>query len=372
MRVGIIADRLDRPLTGIGNYVQNILHEFSQMSTNIAFNTIRYKKSEEFDNINEIILANPFEGLMKKSYYPWHLYMQLSLRMKPVDLDVLHCPESASIFTQIPDTKKIITVYDTTPVLFPETFTKGTLLRYKILFSKSISSSDMVISISNSTKQDLIRYFHVPEDKITVIHLAADDCYQVLPHSAIQIFRDRYKLDYPFILYVGTLEPRKNLSTVIKAFYQLKKEGLKHKLVIAGGKGWKYNTIFQLVSDLNLEKDVCFTGYVPKNDLPALYNAADVFVYPSLYEGFGLPPLEAMACGCPVITSNTSSLPEVVGDAGIMINPHDYEKLAEAIDSVLSGVELKKQLSKMGQARAAEFSWKRCAKETCKVYNDLI
>jgi len=232
--------------------------------------------------------------------------------------------------------------------------------------------ADQIIAISNSTKQDLIRYFQVPEEKITVTHLAADECFQPLPFDKVQVFREKYGLDFPFILYVGTLEPRKNLPTLIKAFYYLKKKNIHHKLVIAGGKGWKYDPIFQTISDLNLIKDIHFTGYVPKEDLPLLYNAADAFVYPSLYEGFGLPPLEAMACGCPVITSNTSSLPEVVGDAGIMINPCDYDKLAEAIDNIISDTDLKIQFSKMGQVRAAQFSWNKCAEETLKIYNDLI
>jgi glycosyltransferase involved in cell wall biosynthesis len=372
MQVGFIADRVNRPLTGIGSYVDHLLSEYSRMDTGLTLNTINYKKNERLHNINEIIITNPFENLMKKAYYPWHFYIQFALWRNPMNLDVLHCPESASLYMGIPDIKKIITVYDVTPLLFPKSFTKGTLLRYKILFSKSINLADRVIAISNSTKQDLIRYFQVPEDKITVTHLAADECFRPLPSNNIQRFRDKYRLDFPFILYVGTLEPRKNLPTLIKAFYYLKKKNISHKLVIAGGKGWKYDSIFQMISNLNLMKDIHFTGYVPKEDLPLLYNAADAFVYPSLYEGFGLPPLEAMACGCPVITSNTSSLPEVVGDAGITINPCDYDKLAETVDNVISDSELKIQLSKMGQARAAEFSWKKCADKTLKIYNSRI
>ena len=137
--------------------------------------------------------------------------------------------------------------------------------------------------------------------------------------------KSEYKIDTPFILFVGTLEKRKNVPTLLKSFYKLKKCKIEHKLVIVGGKGWKYTKIFDLIEEFNLKGDVIFTDYVSDEYLVKFYNAADLFVYPSLYEGFGLPPLEAMACGCPVITSNTSSLPEVVGDAGIMIDPNDID-----------------------------------------------
>jgi glycosyltransferase involved in cell wall biosynthesis len=141
-----------------------------------------------------------------------------------------------------------------------------------------------------------------------------------------------------------------------------------YKLVIVGGKGWKYDDIFRNIEALNLQEDVIFTGYVPKEDLVKFYNLADLFVYPSLYEGFGLPPLEAMACGCPVITSNTSSLPEVVGDAGIMVNPYDVNELVKVMYEVLTNEGLKKELSKKGLERAKLFDWKKTAEETWKAY----
>lgn len=218
---------------------------------------------------------------------------------------------------------------------------------------------------------DIIRYFKIPENKIKVIYLGVDEDYKPLSETEIRKVRQKYHLNYPFILYVGSLISHKNIPTLIKAFYKLKKYGLPHKLVITGKRGWKYKNIFEIISKLNLQKDVVFTGYVQREDLPALYNAADLFVYPSLYEGFGLPPLEAMACGTPVITSNTSSLPEVVGNAGIMVDPYDIDGLAKAMYEVLTNEGLRAELRKRGLERAKMFSWKKTAEETLNVYKGI-
>jgi len=168
------------------------------------------------------------------------------------------------------------------------------------------------------------------------------------------------------------LEKRKNIPTLIKAFYESKRRRTNHKLVIVGKKGWKYDDIFETIDALNLKNEVIFTGYVPKEDLVKFYNTADLFVYPSVYEGFGLPPLEAMACGCPVITSNISSLPEVVGNAGITVNPYDVEELVEAMYRVLNDEDLRKELSKKGLERSKLFSWRKTAEETWKVYEEVF
>jgi glycosyltransferase involved in cell wall biosynthesis len=226
----------------------------------------------------------------------------------------------------------------------------------------------MIISISHHTKYDMLKHFKIPEDKIKVIHLAANECYKPLKEDEIYKINEKYSLNHPYILYVGGLEPKKNIPTLLKAFYKLKKHDVNHKLVITGEKRWNYKSIFETIDKLNLQKEVIFTGYIPDEDLPALYNAADLFVYPSLYEGFGLPPLEAMACGTPVITSNTSSLPEVVGDAGIMVNPYDIDELTNKMYKVLTNEGLTEELSKKGLERAKLFSWKKCAEETLNTY----
>jgi glycosyltransferase involved in cell wall biosynthesis len=181
---------------------------------------------------------------------------------------------------------------------------------------------------------------------------------------------EKYQIKRDFILYVGTLEPRKNLKGIIQAYnYSRAKDDF--LLVLAGGKGWKYKHIFRLVNQLKLQDRVVFCGYMPDSDLPALYNSASVFVYPSFYEGFGLPPLEAMACGTPVIVSDTTSLPEVTGDAGIYVDPFDIEQISVSIDTVLSDVKLCRTLRERGLMRAKLFSWEKTARETIKLYKRL-
>ena len=201
--------------------------------------------------------------------------------------------------------------------------------------------------------------------------LHAGDLFGIKLNKTFSILNN-YGINEPGILYVGGLEPRKNVDGIITSFYKLKTRGVIHKLVIVSAtKGHYYDKILRMIKKLKLEKEVIFTGYVQPDDLPKVYNAADLFVFPSFYEGFGLPPLEAMACGCPVITSNTSSLPEVVGDAGIMVDPHHAEGLADAMHKVLNNDGLKQDMIKRGLKRAKMFSWEKAAKKTLKIYNLL-
>ncbi|AEF97057.1 glycosyltransferase family 4 protein [Methanotorris igneus] len=370
MKIGIISDRLNRPLTGIGNYVYNLINELSKIDKGRIY-LINYKENNLFPELNKIIIKNPFEKFPKKPFYFWHLYLNYYLNRKKLDLDIIHSPENIPIFVKLKYQKKIITVHDIIPYIFPKTSIKLNYYRYKYIFPLILKTTDKIITDSYHTKKDLIKHFKIPEDKIKVIHLAANENYKPLKEEEINKIKRKYNLNYPVILYVGALSANKNIPTLLKAFYKLKKQGIKHKLVITGEKRWKYKSIFETIEKLNLQKDVIFTGYVPDEDLPALYNAADLFVYPSLYEGFGLPPLEAMACGTPVITSNTSSLPEVVGDAGIMVNPYDVDELANKMYNVLTNDGLREELSKKGLERAKLFSWKKCAEEHLKVYEEV-
>jgi glycosyltransferase involved in cell wall biosynthesis len=369
MKVGIITDRLERPLTGIGNYIYNLVDGFAKIGKEQDIVCISYAQNESFPKTAQLVIPNPLRNYFKKGYILWHLYMPLCLKISKTNpVEIIHSPENGSLFFKVKPIRQVITVHDVISTIYPESFTAATTIRYKLFFSRTLKSADKIIADSENTKNDLMRYYHVPDDKIKVIPLGVEKRFCRLNPEAVEDIRRRYHLDFPFILYTGTLEPRKNLPALIKAFSVIKLKHHHYKLVIAGMKGWKYQGIFDQVTALDLEKDVVFTGYVPDEDLPALYNAAEVFVYPSFYEGFGLPPLEAMACGCPVITSNTSSLPEVVGNAGIMIDPNDHDELVQAIDSVLSDLTLKEKLRELGQERAKEFSWEKCATETWSVY----
>jgi glycosyltransferase involved in cell wall biosynthesis len=210
----------------------------------------------------------------------------------------------------------------------------------------------------------------VPEDKITVVYEAASPIFRPVDREiARQQVRDRHGIDGPFVLFVSTIEPRKNVPTLLRAVWQLMdcyKEDV--HLVLAGGKGWLFEDAFAVVEDLELDSRVHFVGRVSSEDLLYLYNAAELLAHPAFYEGFGLPPLEAMACGLPVVVSNVASLPEVVGDAGLLIDPHDVDELTVAMWRVLNDDGLSQEMREKGLRQAAQFSWERAARETLEIY----
>lgn len=280
-------------------------------------------------------------------------------------LNILHLPV---YFKDIPFLKKgknIVTIHDIVPLFSPDMCMDGVSEYFNRLKSDS-SGFDMFIAVSANTKKDIINYLNIQEDKIRVIYEAPDERYR--PIRDLSGFRAKYGLN-KFVLFVGTLEPRKNIPNLIKAFAMLKRTD--YQLVIAGKKGWKYADIFKLVEDRGLNDRIRFIGYIGDEELPELYSAADLFVYPSLYEGFGLPPLEAMACGTPVIVSNRSSLPEVVGDAGILVDPEEIDDIAGAMERLLQKTSLREELSGRGLQQAGKFSWQRCARETMSLYKEI-
>ena len=372
MNLGILSWIIDSQRTGVYNYLYYLLKNMIEMGKSHEMFLIHDKKTNDplYKAANDVIIPKiPF----KLTYA-----IGLPYITRKTKIDILHVP--AHGYSQImpfflnSNVKKILTIHDLTPLLFPETHTKKTLQWWVSSLNLIKSRTDVIIADSLNTKNDCINYLNIPNEKIKVIPLAADSIYRPSKHKE-EIREDlekRYGIKFPFILSVGTLEKRKNIPNLIKAFNQLKERGTNHKLVIIGSNGWKYRDIFNTANELNLEKDVLFTGYIPNEDLVKFYNAADLFVYPSIYEGFGLPPLEAMACGCPVITSNSSSLPEVVGNAGITVDPHDYDALADKMYQILTNDSLRSKLHNKSLKRAKMFSWEKTARETWKVYEEVL
>lgn len=288
------------------------------------------------------------------------------------DIDIFH-HASHRMSPPSKKTRLVVTIFDLTPIKHPTYHTKGMISRYISDFPHLLKNADKVIAISNCTKNDIIEHFDIAEERVQVTPLAANDDYkQISDKHAIDKIKGIYDIDKDYILFVGTLEPRKNLVNLLKA-YCILPDYLKrdYALVLCGKKGWYYEEIFETVRELKLENKVIFTGYVPDKDIPLLMNGAAVFVYPSFYEGFGLPPLEAMACGTPVISTNVSSIPEVVGDAGILVSPTDVEELSDAMLRVLDNETLKAQLSEKGLKQASKFSWRATAEKTMEVYNEV-
>ena len=269
--------------------------------------------------------------------------------------------------------RTVVTVYDLSFLRFPETFNRSNRIYLSQFTPPSLRRADRVITISEETRRDVIELCGVPPERVTAILLAADERFEPAAPDDVTAFRARHDLPDRSVLYQGTLQPRKNVETLVRAYARLRDQGSDdHILVLAGPRGWQYESIFELTRQLGLADSVRFPGFVPDDDLPLWYSSATVFAYPSVYEGFGLPLLEAMACGAPVVSSNASSLPEVVGDAGVLVDPSDVEGLCSALRQLLEDEPRRQALATAGRARAQTFSWRRTASETVQVYREVL
>lgn len=271
--------------------------------------------------------------------------------------------------------KKIAIVYDMAYKAYPETVRKRTRRLLDIALKKSCKRADHIITISQFSKSEIIKYLNIPEEKITIMPCGVDTTlyHDNYMEEDIQKVLNKYRIQGEYLLYLGTLEPRKNIVRLIKAYAKLKeKESSTPKLVLAGRKGWMFDDIFQIVELLNLVDDVIFTGYVDAEDAPLLIKGAMVFLFPSIYEGFGMPPLEAMACGTPVLTSNTSSLPEVVGDAGILVDPFSIESIQNGMEKLINDNKLRVELAYRGIQRSIRFTWNESVNVLYKVFQDQL
>lgn len=270
--------------------------------------------------------------------------------------------------------KTVTVVHDMTYKAFPETVHQVTKRNLEKHLKTSCDRADKIVTVSEFSKQEIRNYLNIPEDKIIVMPNGIDENLYHVNYTKEQCLKvlKKYKIEQPYLLYLGTLEPRKNIERLIRAYGMIKDRKTDiPKLVIAGKKGWMFEAIFQTVHDLKLENEIIFTDYVEEKEVPLLMKAAELFIFPSLYEGFGLPPLEAMACGTAVISSNTSSLPEVIGDAGILIDPFKEEEIAQAIEELLTNEQLRIQLEEKGKKRAACYSWENSTKVLEKLIHCL-
>jgi glycosyltransferase involved in cell wall biosynthesis len=268
--------------------------------------------------------------------------------------------------------KVIVAIHDLSFIHYSQ-YTSPPNLRYMTRFvPKSIKRADHIITISESSRRDIIDYYKVSPDKVSIVVPAIDPAvYHPQSQATITRIRKKYKLPEKYILYAGNLEPRKNIEGLLKAYESLDKNVHdQFALVLVGGKGWLDDRIHAEIQRLQ-DHNIVLTGYVPDEDMPALYSGAAVFTFPSFFEGFGMPPLEAMACGTPVITSNTSSLPEVVGDAALLIDPYNIKTIAEALTTVLTNKVAAQRLSKLGLAQAKKFSWDKSAHDFMAVVDKV-
>jgi glycosyltransferase involved in cell wall biosynthesis len=370
MRIGIDATALPARPVGAGNYIIELIRHLELL--NGADEFVVFAQPHGRDLID--VPARPgFEWVMIPERHPaqrliWEQtgFPRLVARAR---LDLLHSLHYTRPM-RLP-CASVVTFHDMTFFLFPRLHTLSKRLYFPQAIRLSARKADALIADSESTRQDTIRLLGIPPTRIHTVPLGVSPAFHPVHEAgSLEAVRLRYSLPEHFILYVGLVEPRKNLPMLLRAYQRLQGSGAP-ALVIVGRSGWGVEQVFKLVEALAIQEKVHFSGYIPAEDLPIVYNLADVFVYPSLYEGFGLPPLEAMACGTPVITTAVSSLPEHVGDAGILIPPQDEEALFQALVKVLQDPDLRGELSRKGPERAAQYSWNRTAQETLNVYRQV-
>jgi glycosyltransferase involved in cell wall biosynthesis len=316
-----------------------------------------------FPQAREIVLSgkNPLARLWRE-----HVMLPLACRREQVDL--LHCPKSAIPFWSPCPT--VVTLHDLIPLRHPETEKFAARLYWRLQIPIAARRSSFIITDSEHARAEIIADFQIAPERIKAIMLGFNPAMLEWrePADAAAV-RLKYGLPLGYILYVGTIQPRKNIDTLIEAYYRLTQQRKEMpKLVIVGRKGWLYDKLFARIAELGLVDKILFTGFVSDEELPYIYDGASAFAYLSLFEGFGLPPLEAMACGVPVITSNTTSLPEVVGDAGVAVSPADVDKVAAAIARVLDDAGFATLLGQKGRERARLFSWEAAAQKTLEIY----
>lgn len=367
--------------TGIGHYTYNLIHELANKKIPIEIFTNQMLNKKRIETINISGLQNV---KLRNKIYPYKVIRRLMGSNKlyefPIDVfenksyksnSIFHATNFISMPTKY--AKQVITIHDLAFMKFPEVVEQHIYDYMMRWVPYSITKADQIIADSLQTKKDILEYFNVPEDKINVVYLAADKRFHKQDEQQIQNIREKYNLSEEYILYIGTLEPKKNLVTLIDVYYLLKgKYSIKEKLVIVGAKGWKFNSIFEKVKQLHLENDIIFMGYIADEDLPAIYSGANVFTFPSLYEGFGIPLLEAMQCEVPVVVSNTSCIPEVVDKAAMLVDPYDVEGWAENIYKIISNKILREDLITKGIEQASKFSWEKLANETLAVYEKAL
>lgn len=360
MRIGIITDALDDSSAGISVYIENLARNIIKLDKKNEYVLIHHSKNNNrvYRLTKELIV--PFKKMPFARQY--RKIIQLPKILK--DFDIVHEMTQIGPFFRKSPFKKVVTIHDLSPLIMPECHSRMDYLQHKFGLRIILKNVDKVITDSENTKRDVLKYFRINESKIKVVYAA---CRKFEDNQRTNLYA-KYGITHPYLLYIGTLEPRKNIPNIIKAFAQAKTNA---KLVIAGKKGWQYYPIFKLVKELKIESKVLFPGFIANKYLCSLYGSAEAFLFPSLYEGFGLPVIEAMANKCPVITSNVSSLPEVAGNACILVNPNSVHEIKEAIEKV-QDKNIRNDMIKKGLEQAKKFSWEKAARETIEVYEDVI
>ena len=369
MRIAIDARKLRD--YGIGTYVRNLLRHLARQDRTTEYVLLcRAEDCGLAPQLGENFRAVPEPA----AAYSFREQVSVPLDLRREGVKLFHAPHY--VLPPLTPCRSVVTIHDCIHLRFPQYLPHRMGYAYaRASLWYSTHRSGRVLTVSEASKRDILHYFRVPPEKIAVIYNAIDERFGEPPDAEeVERVRERYQLNDPFVLYAGNIKPHKNLERLIEAFHIMRRQqDAEHvKLLIIGDEISKYATLRRAVHRYKLHKHVRFFGFVPDRTLAVLYRLAGVFVFPSLYEGFGLPPLEAMASGAPVITSNVSSLPEVVGDAALLIDPHSPEAIADAMRRVLTDDALREDLRRRGLVRAREFSWERSVQRVREIYGEVL
>ncbi len=373
MRIGIDYTAAVRQGAGIGRYTRELVRALAELDRSHDYVLFAATGGQRLTDTawpsNFQMRAVPLSD--RALVILWHrLQLPLWVEFVTGRVDIFHSPDF--VLPPVRRAKTLVTVHDLSFIRYPQCADANLRAYLNKVVPRSVHRADMVLADSQSTKDDLVELLGVEPARIEVVYPGVEKRFHPIEdHALLEKVRKRYNLPPRFILGLGTLQPRKNFTRLVQAYSSLITHYPFLQLVIAGGKGWLYEEIFATVEQLSLEEKVIFPGFVADGDLPALYNLADLFVFPSLYEGFGLPPLEALACGTPVITSDASSLPEVVGEAGLMVEATDVEALAEAMKRVLEDDALRERMIAKGMKQARKFTWEQAAAKLLSLYEAL-
>ncbi len=369
MKVAFDATTLQPYKTGVGYYTEHLLRHLVGLDAGHEFVLLSNRA---------IVWSHPTPTALPvytRHRFPIRtVWMQtlLPLALRDIRPNLAHFTNS--IVPLLTDVPRVVTIHDMTLSLFPHLHPWRKQILTRPLVALAARVADAIITVSESARRDIVRLLKVPESKVHVIYEAPAPAFRpIREQRRLEEVRRRYGLAQRFILYVGTIEPRKNLPRLIEAFARLcRNNGIPHQLVLVGAHGWGYEAVFQRIESLGLRDRVRFLGYIPFEDLAPLYNLSEVFLFPSLYEGFGLPVIEAMACGTPVITSANSSFGEIAGGAVVTVDPCDVDAIAQSLKHLLDDPDLRRAVGERGLTRARRFSWQRAAERTLEVYQRVV
>jgi glycosyltransferase involved in cell wall biosynthesis len=364
MKIAIDVREANGEKTGKGFFAYGLVKELLALDRNNNYILYTDKPQGPFQEYPNVELVPIMETGIK-----WHWQVLKDVKQRRPDIYI--APTSFIVPSLAPKwLKTYVVVHDLVAFLFPKSHSKRAMIIERLTLKKALKKAAKVLVVSENTQNDLVELFNYPKSLIFEVPCAPHDLYkdELDPKESAKV-REKYNLPEKYILGVGTLEPRKNFATLIKSFVSIKRKFPEYKLVIVGKPGWKHQELKRAVKEFGLTEDVTFTGYMEDKDLHHTYNLAEVFVFPSLYEGFGIPPLEAMASGCPVVASNAASLPEVVGDAGLLIEPKNSHKIADAVIDVIENTQLRNMLIERGFYRSHKYSWSDSAQRVLEELN---